>query len=453
MPGSGDLPYLNRIPSYPRTLYLRIRNSNFGRHVLILTGGTVIARALVVLASPLLTRIYLPADFGVLSVFFSLVTATVTISSLNYEAAIPLPKDNEFGLNVMGVSFAVLFLNTLLCAAVVIFLARPLTQLIRTPQLEPYLWLLPLSLLGGGTFQVLNSWSVRVQDFRSLAKRRVIQAAGQVVTQLAVPLFLRGPFGLLLGDSVGRAGGCLALAIDARKYAKQQDLHMSAKKFAEAAVRYKRFPFFGTASVLVHSSFHRASCLTPDSLLRSAGSGMVWVGQPDSGGRSWVSRTGHRSGISQQCGPTCAQLTDSAPRIVFQDEPGRFFVGSDPIRPFDLRRTFCVRLGVWSEVDRSRSIRSTAGHTFLSHSYGRAGVSHFDGLGAARLANGRRSDRHCDIGRRDVLRAPSWAVRPMGSSGLWCFSAGDVYVSFWISVNGHPTTLPCSAPSSSFRPA
>lgn len=254
MPGSGNLPYLNRIPSLPRTLYLRIRNSSFGRHVLILTGGTVIARALVVLASPLLTRIYLPADFGVLSVFFSMVTATVTVSSLNYEAAIPLPKDNEFGLNVMGVSFAVLLFNTFLCAALVTFFARPITQLIRTPQLESYLWLLPLSLLGGGTFQVLNSWSVRVQDFRSLAKRRVIQAAGQVVTQLAVPLFLRGPFGLLLGDSVGRVGGCMALATDARRYAKEHKLRMSAKGIAEAAVRYKRFPLFGTASVLVHSS-------------------------------------------------------------------------------------------------------------------------------------------------------------------------------------------------------
>ena len=256
VPGSSSIPYLDRIPGLPRTLYLRLRHSKFGRHVLILTGGTVIARALVVLASPLLTRIYLPADFGVLSVFFSMVTATVTASSLNYEAAIPLPKDDEFGLNVMGVSFAVLFLSTLLCCGVVIFLARPLTQLLHTPELQRYLWLLPLSLLGGGTFQILNSWSLRVQAFRSLAKRRIVQSVAQVITQLGVPfLLVRGPFGLLLGDSVGRAGGSLELAFSAKKYAEEHKLRLSAKKLAEAAIRYKRFPVFGTASVLVHASF------------------------------------------------------------------------------------------------------------------------------------------------------------------------------------------------------
>jgi O-antigen/teichoic acid export membrane protein len=253
--GLSSISYLGRIPGLSRTLYLRIRHSKFGRHVLILTGGTVIARGLVVLASPLLTRLYLPADFGVLSVFFSIVTATVTASSLNYEAAIPLPKDDEFGLNVMGVSFAVLFLCTLLCTGLVTFMAGPLAQLLRTPQLERYLWLLPLSLLGGGTFQILNSWSLRVQAFRSLAMRRIIQSVAQVITQLGMPLLMGGPFGLLLGDCVGRAGGSLELAFSAKRYAEEHKLRVSAKKLAEAAIRYKRFPVFGTASVLMHASF------------------------------------------------------------------------------------------------------------------------------------------------------------------------------------------------------
>jgi O-antigen/teichoic acid export membrane protein len=110
-------------------------------------------------------------------------------------------------------------------------------------------------LLGAGTFQVLNSWSVRVQDFRSLAQRRIIQAVGQVATQLATPLFKAGPFGLLLGDCVGRAGGSVALAVSMHQYTKEHKLHVSAKKFVESAIRYKRFPVFGTASVLVHASF------------------------------------------------------------------------------------------------------------------------------------------------------------------------------------------------------
>ena len=253
--GSDSIPTIDHASGFARRLYLRIRNSTFGRHVLILTGGTVIARALTVLASPLLTRLYLPADFGVLSVFFSLVTATTTVASLNYEAAIPLPKEDDLGLNIMGVSFLVLFFNSLLVAGAVFFAGQPLAQLFHAPQLKPYLWLLPVSLLGAGTFQILNSWCIRVQDFRSLAERRVIQSVGQVITQLGVPLFARGPFGLLLGDCVGRAGGSVSLAVSATQYAKRNGLRLSVRKLVEAAHRYKRFPIFGTASVLVHANF------------------------------------------------------------------------------------------------------------------------------------------------------------------------------------------------------
>jgi O-antigen/teichoic acid export membrane protein len=243
------------IPSLSRVLYGRIRESKFGRHVIILTGGTVIGRALTVLASPLLSRIYQPADFGVLSVFFSLVTALATVGCFNYEAAIPLPKDDETGLNLMGVSFVLLFLNVLICSGVVIFFGGSVAQWLRTPQLQSYLWLLPISLLGAGTFFVLNSWSVRLQAFRALAKRRIIQSAAQVITQLGIPLLVRGPFGLLLGDSVGRASGSLALALDAKKFAEERKLRFSANKIVQAAIRYKKFPVFGTASVLVHVSF------------------------------------------------------------------------------------------------------------------------------------------------------------------------------------------------------
>jgi len=41
----------------------------FARGVSVLVGGTVGAQALMVLASPLLTRLYTPEDFGLLVVY------------------------------------------------------------------------------------------------------------------------------------------------------------------------------------------------------------------------------------------------------------------------------------------------------------------------------------------------------------------------------------------------
>lgn len=241
-------------PSFSRAFLQRLRGSKFGRHVAIITGGTVIGRTITALASPLLSRIYTPSDFGVLSVFFSTTTMLVIIGAFNYEAAIPLPKEDEAGLGVLAVSFGVLALNTLICGLIVLLFGSWVAHLLGAASLWRYLWLLPVGLLGGGTFFVLNSWAIRVQEFKSLAKRRITQSALQVLVQLAAPLFARGPIGLLLGDCAGRAGGSLALLADTREYIKIRRLHLSWNRIMEGAIRYKRFPIFGMTSVLLHTA-------------------------------------------------------------------------------------------------------------------------------------------------------------------------------------------------------
>jgi len=66
----------------------------FVRSVSVLVGGTAGAQILLVLAAPLLTRLYTPEDFGLLAVYASLLALIGVISSLRYELAIPLPEDD-----------------------------------------------------------------------------------------------------------------------------------------------------------------------------------------------------------------------------------------------------------------------------------------------------------------------------------------------------------------------
>lgn len=68
---------------------------SFVRNVAVLAGGTAAGQAIVVLASPVLTRLYTPEDFGVLAVYASLLCVLSTVATLRYELAIPLPKRDE----------------------------------------------------------------------------------------------------------------------------------------------------------------------------------------------------------------------------------------------------------------------------------------------------------------------------------------------------------------------
>ena len=64
----------------------------FGRGVAVLGGGAAAAQAIAVAASPILTRLYSPADFGVLAVYTSLVSLLGAVAALSYHQAIPLPE-------------------------------------------------------------------------------------------------------------------------------------------------------------------------------------------------------------------------------------------------------------------------------------------------------------------------------------------------------------------------
>ena len=56
--------------------------SSFIRNVSILVSGTIIAQVFAVLASPILSRLYSPEQFGEYAIFITIVGLLSTISSL-----------------------------------------------------------------------------------------------------------------------------------------------------------------------------------------------------------------------------------------------------------------------------------------------------------------------------------------------------------------------------------
>ena len=68
------------------------KQSRFLRGVAVLAGSTAIGQALAVVVSPIITRIYEPADFGALAVYAAVLAILSVTVSWRYEVAIPLPE-------------------------------------------------------------------------------------------------------------------------------------------------------------------------------------------------------------------------------------------------------------------------------------------------------------------------------------------------------------------------
>jgi O-antigen/teichoic acid export membrane protein len=179
----------------------------FVGNLIVMVSGTALAQAVTVAVSPILTRLYSPSDFGVLAIYSALLSILLVVSSLRYELAIPLPKDDETARSLAIVSLLILLMVSIVVGALVPFAATLTPLLGMTPVSSRYLWIVPLGLLGAGTYQILSYWAVRRKEFGALVKTKLSQNVGMALIQSGLPLLQFGAFGLIVGDVAGRMLG------------------------------------------------------------------------------------------------------------------------------------------------------------------------------------------------------------------------------------------------------
>lgn len=247
------------------------RGPAFARSVVTLASGTAIAQLLLVLAVPVLTRLYTPADYGALAVYSSTLTVLVVVASLRYEAAIPLPEDDQVAGSLLALTFVLLTVMAALVSVLVWLAGDAFIAAVKVPALRPYLWLIPLGFIGAGAYQALSYWAIRRRAFGRVARTKVSQSVGQVVPQIGLGVLGAGVPGLLIGDLIGRAAGGGGLALLALR--ERPPAQVTRASLVAVAGRYRRFPLLTTWSGL----FNIGSLQLP-SILFAAGFGAAAAG-------------------------------------------------------------------------------------------------------------------------------------------------------------------------------
>src|SRR2546427_5116558 len=120
--------------------------------------------------------------------------------------------------------------------------------------LRPYLWLVPLSMCGGGIYQTLSLWALRQRAYSQVTATKLTQIFSMLGAQILVGVVHRGPFGLLLGDAVGRMNGSLGLARLSWNRGREVFRLIRWKTMWSAATRYRRFPLISTGSSLISAA-------------------------------------------------------------------------------------------------------------------------------------------------------------------------------------------------------
>jgi len=232
----------------------RILKSEFVRNVLALMSGNVMVLAITMGSAPIMTRLYLPENFGLLALFMASVTVVSSVGSLCYERAILLPGEEREAINLFFLSLAILFLITALsCVAVALysFIGNGVDDSSRSF----WLWLVPIGILLSGMTNIIRFWRMRRKAFRWIALARVSNVSVSAVIKIAIGFGVGASAGGLIGGTI--AGFITALVFLVRKpdrFDFRRHLRdVSRGTMRDMAKEYRKFPLFATWNTLFNT--------------------------------------------------------------------------------------------------------------------------------------------------------------------------------------------------------
>lgn len=216
-------------------------------------GGGAIGQALVVLATPVLTRLFTPEDFGVYALYSSTVLVAGSLASLRLDAAVLVPRQlgTAVALSKLGSgALVVVGVVTAAAAAAAVAVGVLGPDATHSPALAALFVL--LGVVGFGGYQLLNMWAVRERLYGAVARTRVTRAAVQVAFQVGGGLIGFAPGGLLMGHALGHLFGLRF--IGRRMLDAWRSVRTSAARLRWTARRYRNYPLLSAPAALLQSS-------------------------------------------------------------------------------------------------------------------------------------------------------------------------------------------------------
>lgn len=211
-----------------------IPKNEFTRNVLTLMTGTTVAQVIPLAVSPILTRIYTPEEFGLFGLFFAIVTMLSVIVTGRYELAIVQARRDRDIDNMMVLSLAVTCGVSLVTLVLALVFGTQIAVFIGSPEIEQWLYFVPLSLFLMGCFQSCNYWFNRAKRYGEIASSKVYQSSATVTVNVSTSAVATDSFGLIIGHMVGQI---IAVGILLRRLFKP---HPAYHRFECKGISYKR---------------------------------------------------------------------------------------------------------------------------------------------------------------------------------------------------------------------
>lgn len=252
--------------------------SSLKTNIIKLVSGNGATSLITLIAMPIITRYYPPEAFGMAALFASIIGIVGVVACLRYEMAIILPDNETEANNLLALSLSFAFLTALLTIPLIWLFGSALANALNTPDLLPYLWLVPLAVLMHGSFTALNYWHTRHKNFSLIAMSQIFGQSTNTGGVLSA-----GFIGMANGGSMilaaigGKMISVILFALNIRN-TKETVKSVSLSAMIEGLKRHKKFPLYGSWSILLGVGAWQLPILLMGSFFTSAIVGFYALG-------------------------------------------------------------------------------------------------------------------------------------------------------------------------------
>lgn len=216
--------------------------------------GTAGAQAIAMAFSPAITRIYGPETFGAMGTFIAIFEMVSPLAALSYPLAMVLPKQDSDAIGLAKISLWIALLTSLITAMVLILFKTPIVEAFNLHAIEPYLLILPVTMLFSVLMTISSQWTIRKRLFNLKAKSAILQAI--VIGLMKAGLGLLNPSAIMLigTTSFGYLLQAILIGVGIREKNKE-DRPSKLSNFDATGLlkQYKDFACYRTPQIFLNS--------------------------------------------------------------------------------------------------------------------------------------------------------------------------------------------------------
>jgi len=230
-----------------------MKRGGFLKDLAVMGGASGFSQALTIAASPILTRIFSPDEYGAFALFVAILGVVGGFTCMKYEFALPLARDELEAANIFALCGAILCVFFIVFCAGVWAVQDVLFDWLNAPTLHPYLWLLPICVFVIGVANMAHHWAIRKKHFKRLATTTMMTSIVVLLFQICVGIMRAGPAGLIFGRIAGLVFNSIALLYPVLTDVKSLLRNVSRKGVIGVAKKHRQFPYFLTFSSTISS--------------------------------------------------------------------------------------------------------------------------------------------------------------------------------------------------------